>query len=238
MRQPSRSSIILMIAAPVLGCLLLWYVVFPLIEKDGGLQDLLAWKSSKDIDYTDDGFMPGEGNESDGGFDNMQSIQEKMGPVSQGNSSGPTNETTGGEVSAAPHAPAETGSTVSNNDNTGPARMKNNTGGSTAGETGTNEGGDRSRKTDVERVGSVISATLHVKRSGEQVKEMIKGNGKDQSKTSGGGGGLLLLPPDDPDPLDVPLDGGLTVLVAAALGYGVRKTGLLNRKKAAGDHAA
>ncbi len=32
-----------------------------------------------------------------------------------------------------------------------------------------------------------------------------------------------LLPPDDPDPLNVPFDGGASILIASGLAYGAKK---------------
>lgn len=39
------------------------------------------------------------------------------------------------------------------------------------------------------------------------------------------------LPPDGPDTVDVPIDGGLSLLLAAGVGYGVKKVRDQRKKK-------
>jgi len=37
-------------------------------------------------------------------------------------------------------------------------------------------------------------------------------------------------PPDEPDPVNAPIDGGVTLLVAAAIGYGAKKAHAARKK--------
>jgi hypothetical protein len=234
MRQPSKGSVIMLIVAPVIGCLLLWYVVFPLIDDEGPVHDLLAWKTSKPISYAQEGTAGEEGKDG-GGFSEIQ-LQEATTYAG-------TKETSTASAHRETRSTAGNGTSYKVNsnesheagaDNSAPVVSSHrNTGGGSGGVTNERQS-ESGIKFDAAKISSIASAAEQVKGTGEKVKQMIKGT-SEQSKTSGGGGGLLLLPPDDPDPLDVPLDGGLTVLVAAVLGYGVRKSGLLGRKKTIGE---
>jgi hypothetical protein len=233
MRKPSRASVILLITTPIIGCILLWYVLFPGVESEG-IQGLSSWGSSNY--YGEDGDMAGGDSESSGGFDEIKSQSTTGYTNTQGNSAGSINDKTyASNESSSDYKPNynETANTSVNNEIPVITNRSNVNSSSNNNHNNENTRSDNIT-TDAARIAAIVTAAEQMKRAGEQIKEMTKGKG-DQSKASGGSNGLLLLPPDENDPMDVPLDGGVTILVTAALGYGLRKTGILKRRK--GDNS-
>lgn len=230
MRKLSRENIVLWITVPITGCLLLWYVIFPAFENED--HNLFASSGANHINYSDDGFTTATDSDDDytNGFEELQ--QE---PVS-------TNDHHTSSVDASVHPERKAGSSQANytvNTNQAAVTSAAETPGTAAANASrrknsvtreNSENATTNNNTDIERLSRIAAASNDMRHAGEQLSKIKKG--KDESKTTNGnGGGLLLLPPDDADPVDVPLDGGISVLIAAALGYGVCKTSGVKKKQ-------
>jgi hypothetical protein len=229
MRKPSRASVILLVTTPIIGCILLWYVLFPGVDNEG-IQDLSSAGSNY---YGEDGYMAGDDSESNGGSEEIKS-QPRIGYTNtQGNS--------GGSINGKTYARNENTSGYKVNYNETPNTSVNNEIPVINNRSNTNSSGNNNHnnnedtrgeniKTGAAQIAAIATAAEQIKRAADQIK-VIKKDKDDQSKIGSGSNGLLLLPPDEDDPMDVPLDGGITILVTAALGYGIRKTGMLKRRR-------
>lgn len=217
MRKPSKGSVTILLAAPIAACLLLWHVVFPLVES-GNLLDL-SWGTGSGLHAQQESYG-GHRAESGAGFEET------------GNETGSHYSFSGHENLAdrpvAPATPAQEeastpGYSGAENENGGVVAVNQSTALNTERPVSTLENGSLSGE-----VSSVINAAQQVRGLVTKIKE--KEADKDQGKSSSGGEGIFLLPPDGEDPMDVPIDGGLSILVAGVVGYGIRK-GYNNRKK-------
>jgi hypothetical protein len=65
MRKPTIGSVIMLVAAPLIGSLMLWYIIFPASGNDAGN---VKMQDNSKADYSDDGFIF-EGEESSKGFE-------------------------------------------------------------------------------------------------------------------------------------------------------------------------
>jgi hypothetical protein len=98
MRKPTIGSVIMLVAAPVIGSLMLWYVIFPASGNDS---TNLKTQDSK-IDYSDDGFVIEGGEESSKSFEESGLKPGATGGIgTSGNTAGNSGNTTIGSKGAA-----------------------------------------------------------------------------------------------------------------------------------------
>lgn len=233
MRKPSRGTVIMWITAPVTGFFLLWYVVFPIADGQKPLHDFLTWKSDIYMDYSDDGYTTATEEDAGTAFDGLPS-----GVAPEHNNTASSSSSSGSGRSGVREGGGETTYKVSHDQSAVPnsyersGAVANNTSGkhnNVSNDDGTGRSaGDA--KADADRLANIASVAESMRRSGEQIRKIKKGKDDQSKTTTGGSGGFLLLPPDDSDPVDVPLDGGLSVLIGGTLAYGLRKTGILRRR--------
>lgn len=220
MSGPSKGYIIMLFAAPIFCGILLWLVVFPLTEQSA-IAEFASTNDKADLRYD----AP-----NDDDSEMMRDFYEKGKELTPYYFSVETPDHTDRSVSDIQNEIITEQYPENENAITNPNSKEVNRNMVMADNkpTITPSKSNHELTIAINRMNTIVNNAQPIKDVGKKVEQITKE--KDQSKKAKSLGGEMSLPPDDEDPVDVPLDGGLGILIAGVVGYSVKK-GYNSRKK-------